>query len=91
VLVVSELVTNAVLYGAPPVYMVLRRGAQDARVDVHDDHPQGPSEAPAAPGDSHSESGCGLLICRAVADEVGSESVPGDEKLVYACFVVAPA
>jgi anti-sigma regulatory factor (Ser/Thr protein kinase) len=91
VLVVSELVTNAIRYGSPPVYVVLRRGSQDLRVDVHDSYPEGPAEGSAEAGDSVSESGRGLAICRAVADEVGRESVPGDGKLVYACFQVAAA
>jgi anti-sigma regulatory factor (Ser/Thr protein kinase) len=92
VLVVSELVTNAIRYGSPPVYLVLRRGSQDLRVDVHDSYPEGPAEGSVGPGDSSFiESGRGLVICRAVADEVGWESVPGDGKLVYACFQVAAA
>jgi two-component sensor histidine kinase len=50
VLVVSELVTNAIRYGSPPVYVVLRRGSQDLRVDVHDSYPEGPAEGSAESG-----------------------------------------
>jgi len=38
------------------------------------------------PVDDDRESGRGLLIVSAVADEVGVEQVPGDGKQVYASF-----
>ena len=87
VLVVSELVTNSVRYGRPPLHLDLRRLRSCVRVDVHDTVP----EEPVLHGrqdavDPDRESGRGLLIVSAVADEVGVEQVPGGGKHVYASF-----
>lgn len=85
VLVVSELVTNGVRYGRPPLRLVLRRSQRMLRVDVGDGLPQEPRErAGTVIGDG--ESGRGLLIVAAVADVMGVEQVPGDGKIVYAAF-----
>lgn len=85
VLAVSELVTNAVRYGWPPLFLVLRRDETEVRLDVHDADPTEPASArpPAGPG---AESGRGLDIVAAVAIEVGCEQVPGDGKIMYASF-----
>jgi anti-sigma regulatory factor (Ser/Thr protein kinase) len=86
VLVVSELVTNSVRYGRPPLRLDLRRLRGRVRVDVHDAVAQEPPLG--APGviDLDRESGRGLLIVSAVADEVGVEQLPGDGKHVFASF-----
>ena len=42
VLTVSELVTNAVRHGRPPVELCLRRLGRTVRVEVHDGEPSGP-------------------------------------------------
>lgn len=85
VLVVSELVTNSVRYGRPPLRLVLTRRQRSLRVDVHDAVGAEPDlrDEPAAPD---AESGRGLLIVTAVADDVGVEQVPGDGKHVFASF-----
>ena len=85
VLVVSELLTNSVRYGRPPLCLVLTRRPRTVRVDVHD---AVPSEPPlqAAAGSPDAESGRGLLIVSAVADSVGVEQIPGDGKQVFASF-----
>ena len=84
VLVVSELVTNSVRYGRPPLRLVLTRCSRSVRVDVHDAVAAGPQLCgPASPD---AESGRGLLIVSAVADSVGVEQVPGDGKHVFADF-----
>ncbi len=89
VLVVSELVTNSVRYGRPPLRLDLCRLRSSVRVDVHDTV----HEAPVLDGrrqvDDDRESGRGLLIVTAVADEVGVEQVGGDGKHVYASFRTA--
>lgn len=85
VLAVSELVTNAVRYGRPPLFLVLRRDDTRVRLDVHDADPTEPTrQRPAAGPDA--ESGRGLDIVAALAVSVGCEQVPGDGKIIYASF-----
>jgi anti-sigma regulatory factor (Ser/Thr protein kinase) len=86
VLVVSELVTNSVRYGRPPLHLDLRRLRGRVRIDVHDTVPEEPVLHGREAVADESESGRGLLIVNAVADEVGVEQVPGDGKHVYAAF-----
>ena len=86
VLVVSELVTNSVRYGRPPLRLDLRRLRGCVRVDVHDTVPEEPVLHGRPDVDADRESGRGLLIVSVVADEVGVEQVPGDGKNVYASF-----
>ena len=86
VLVVSELVTNSVRYGRPPLRLDLRRLRSCVRVDVHDTVQDEPVLHGRAPVEDDRESGRGLLIVSAVADELGVEQVPGDGKHVYASF-----
>jgi two-component sensor histidine kinase len=80
-LVVSELVGNAVRHGRPPVVMRLRQAGSGVRVDVHDDEPT--VQTPGDPS-SDAESGRGLLLVDAVAAESGIEQVEGDGKVVWA-------
>jgi anti-sigma regulatory factor (Ser/Thr protein kinase) len=86
VLAVSELVTNSVRYGRPPLRLDLRLLRGRVRVDVHDTVPEEPALHGRTPVADDRESGRGLLIVSAVADEVGVEQVPGDGKHVYASF-----
>jgi anti-sigma regulatory factor (Ser/Thr protein kinase) len=86
VLVVSELVTNSVRYGRPPLHLDLRRLRSAVRVDVHDTVAEEPVLDGRAEVAADRESGRGLLIVSAVADEVGVEQVPGDGKHVFASF-----
>lgn len=85
VLAVSELVTNAVRYGRPRVSLDLRRQAEQVRVEVHDGDP---GEPPAVSGEvpPDAESGRGLGIVRALADDVSVEQVPEDGKIVRVSF-----
>ena len=85
VLVVSELVTNAVRYGRPTVSLVLHRSAQLLRVDVHDGHPDGPA-TDRNPATELDESGRGLAITQALASHVGWTPAPGVGKVVSASF-----
>ena len=85
VLVVSELVTNSVRYGRPPLRLVLTRRSRSVRVDVHDAVASEP-QLPDGQASEDGESGRGLLIVSAVADDVGVEQVPGDGKHVFASF-----
>jgi anti-sigma regulatory factor (Ser/Thr protein kinase) len=86
-LAVSELVTNAVRHGLPPIGMRLRRRAGQVRIDVNDARPEAVvvGERPS----DLDESGRGLQIIKAVSDEIGSEHIPGDGKYIYAAWNIA--
>jgi anti-sigma regulatory factor (Ser/Thr protein kinase) len=83
-LAVSELVTNAMRHGLPPIGLRLRRRVGQVRIDVNDARPE-PVTVGERPS-SLAESGRGLEIVKAVADETGSEHIPGDGKFVYAAW-----
>ncbi|MCW2571839.1 MAG: uncharacterized protein JWO88_1897 [Frankiales bacterium] len=80
-LVVSELVGNAIRHGRPPINFSLRRAGHGVRVDVHDEE----ARLPVAPDVGHgAESGRGMLLVDAVATESGVEQIEGDGKVVWA-------
>jgi signal transduction histidine kinase/DNA-binding response OmpR family regulator len=79
VLLASELVTNAVLHGRPPVELRLRRTATELVLEVHDGAGYLPSRRRAAPDD---ENGRGLQLVAALADRWGSRPV-ADGKSVW--------
>ncbi len=88
VLAVSELVTNAVRHGRPPVRLTLR--LRPDAVDVHvRDHGAGPAEPTALP-DADAESGRGGAIVASLADDSSIEQVPGDGTVVRARFGTTP-
>lgn len=72
-LVVSELVTNAVRYGRPPLTMELEAGAGTVTVAVVDGTPEHPV---ARVADDDAEGGRGLLLVDLVAAEQGVRPVP---------------
>jgi anti-sigma regulatory factor (Ser/Thr protein kinase) len=80
-LVVSELVGNAVRHGRPPVDLRLRKSGGGVRVDVHDEATLAPR-----PGElgHEAESGRGMLLVDAVSAETGVEQIDGDGKVVWA-------
>ena len=90
VVAASELVTNAVRYGRAPVSMELQCQADQVRLDVHDGNP---TEPPGPPGEVavEAESGRGLGIVQALADEVAVEQVEDDGKIVHVTFGVGGA
>jgi len=88
VLTVSELVTNAVRHGLPPLGLRVRRWVGGVRIDVSDGRPEPLDTSSRRQPVGLTESGRGLGIVRAVADDLGSEHVPGDGKYVYASWTV---
>ena len=85
VLAVSELVTNAVRHGRPPLAVELRRRPRQVQLAVHDANPTEPS---GVHDDAawHAESGRGLNIVETLADNVRLEQVPDDGKIIHALF-----
>jgi anti-sigma regulatory factor (Ser/Thr protein kinase) len=80
-LVVSELVGNAVRHGRPPVGLRLRKSGRGVRVDVHDEAKTPPARVALS---QDGESGRGLLLVDAYASESGVEQIDGDGKVVWA-------
>lgn len=85
VLSASELVTNALIHGVPPVALTLRRGRGELRMGVHDNNPH-PPPLSSVEQSRDATSGRGLAIVANLADAVGCEQVPADGKIVYARF-----
>ena len=74
VLCASELVTNALLHGAPPIVLEVEAGHGGVRVAVHD---AGPREVRhRRPVDAETLSGRGLTIVSVLADRWGSDPTP---------------
>jgi len=73
-IVVSELVTNAVLYAPGPIRLNLRWRAGRLHIEVHDTSPERPSarDTPSA----LERNGRGLIIVNALAREWGSHLTP---------------
>ncbi|MFH8366914.1 ATP-binding protein [Streptomyces sp. NPDC018031] len=94
-LIVSELVTNAVRHAAvlsPEITVELSVGGGWIRVAVEDDHPYRPK---ALEADQSRTGGRGLLLVQAVAEEAGGthdvSHVAGGGKAVWAVLPLAPA
>jgi anti-sigma regulatory factor (Ser/Thr protein kinase) len=79
-LLVSELVTNAVRYGAPPIELQIRCAGDDhLQVRVRDSEPRTPTPRAAGPD---AEGGRGLLLVDLVSAEWGHED-DADGKAVW--------
>src|SRR5215204_7563696 len=74
-LIVSELVSNAVRHGKPPVQLLLRRVGRGVRVDVHDEAPEaGPTndlDGPATLPGPYAEGGRGRFLVDALSSRHG--------------------
>jgi anti-sigma regulatory factor (Ser/Thr protein kinase) len=88
-IVVSEIVTNAINYGRPAITLCLRSHPPSVGVEIHDTGarlPRPPTTAPAA----SEPNGRGLLIVNALARHWGViESSPPPGKTVW--FEIGPA
>lgn len=79
-LLVSELVTNAVRYGAPPIELQVRcAGGDRLQVRVRDSEPRAPRPRKAG---EDAEGGRGLLLVDLVSDDWGHED-DADGKAVW--------
>jgi anti-sigma regulatory factor (Ser/Thr protein kinase) len=84
VLLVSELVTNAIRYGRPPIHLRAFPQGQGLRVEVTDGERRAPAtnaDRPPAKGDV-AEGGRGLLLVEGLADRWGW-SAAGRGKVVW--------
>jgi anti-sigma regulatory factor (Ser/Thr protein kinase) len=89
-LIVSELVTNAIVHGAGPVRVDLSCGDGRLRVEVHDGHPRRPVRRQPSPDD---EAGRGLALINGLIGLYGGEfdvadddSGPGKSVRVIVCL-----
>jgi anti-sigma regulatory factor (Ser/Thr protein kinase) len=89
-LVVSELVTNAVRHGQPPVQLTVTRTPRQLRLEIHDDSSTEPVRSTGDQPDPDAETGRGIEIVTALADDFGCEQVKDDGKIVYAAFCRSP-
>ena len=94
-LIVSELVTNAVRHAAllsPEIAVELAVGPDWVRVAVEDNHPYRPK---AVEADSAQTGGRGLLLVKAVTAEAGGmcdvQQTPGGGKVVWAALPLPTA
>jgi signal transduction histidine kinase/DNA-binding response OmpR family regulator/serine phosphatase RsbU (regulator of sigma subunit) len=85
-LVVSELVTNAVLHGLPPVRLQLCKLSRQLVVEVSDGGMLFSRRRPASRDDEH---GRGLQVVAAVSDEWGQRPTAGG-KSVWCAFDLVP-
>jgi anti-sigma regulatory factor (Ser/Thr protein kinase) len=80
VLVVSELVSNAIVHAASEVELDIDTGPGGVHVTVHDDSPDAPMAKGSLP---HDPGGRGLAIVDQLADRWGWTSVEGNGKEVW--------
>jgi anti-sigma regulatory factor (Ser/Thr protein kinase) len=84
VLLVSELVSNAILHGRPPIALRLRRTAEELLVEVDDCATVLPRKLRPTPEDEH---GRGLVIASLLADRWGTRPLR-DGKSVWSLFAL---
>lgn len=81
VLLVSELVSNALRYGAQPMRMVARRSEHGVRVEVHDGRGGEPPRLRRVQPDS--ATGRGMMIVDALAARWGWSEFAGDKQVWF--------
>ena len=80
VLLTSEVVTNAVIYGGPPVTLVVECDGTGVEVRVRDGNPSLPSLRTPAALETH---GRGLVLVDLISDAWGVESLDDDGKELW--------
>lgn len=80
VLLISELVTNAVRHAGGPVHLHIVVGQDNVRLEVIDEAPDGPRSSSAG---SFAERGRGLLIVDALASRWGVEELPPGKRVWF--------
>ena len=91
-LLVSELVTNAVIHGRTTATVEVHRPADTLRVTVRDDNPQLPAVGDSPDLDAQyldAESGRGLLIVSKTASRWGIEADDGGKAIWFELVVAA--
>jgi anti-sigma regulatory factor (Ser/Thr protein kinase) len=89
-LVVSELVTNALRHGLPPIVLELRQGSATLRIDVSDGRPSTTHHEIHVVSQDDDESGRGKGIVEAVSDRSGTDNTVAIGKSIYASWDVTP-
>jgi anti-sigma regulatory factor (Ser/Thr protein kinase) len=87
-LATSELVTNALLYGLPPVVLELTRSTRTLRLSVSDARPVTDAGVLRVADSRDDESGRGLDIVRSVCNDSGVEETDVVGKSVFASWHV---
>ena len=82
VLLVSELVSNAILHGRPPIELRMRRTAEHLLIEVDDGATVLPRKLRPTPDDEH---GRGLVLAALLADKWGTRPLR-DGKSVWCLF-----
>ncbi|WP_396454782.1 ATP-binding protein, partial [Actinomadura sp.] len=92
VLMVDELVTNAVVHGTGPVRLALRLDGALLTAEVTDAHPAAPT-APAGPPRvlDWAEAGRGLLLVAALATDSGARPHPPGKTVWFTRRLTRPA
>lgn len=82
-IIVSELVTNALLHGEPPIVVRVVRDESDGRpvIEVEDSGAKVPCVQPES---DTAISGRGLLLVAALAEEWGTDPLDGGGKVTWA-------
>ncbi|GAA2215793.1 hypothetical protein GCM10009850_112610 [Nonomuraea monospora] len=80
--VVSEVVTNAVMHARSPMTLSLHRQGRSVRGEVTDHSPAWPAPLPAGPDEEH---GRGLAIVAACTERWGVDPTPGGKTVWFVC------
>jgi anti-sigma regulatory factor (Ser/Thr protein kinase) len=91
-LAVSELVTNAVRHGRPPIRLSVCRQGEAVRIEVQDaggGHTVDLSRAMPLPRDDR-RGGRGLILVRSVSAKIGVDPAGEDGKRIWAVVEPAP-